>query len=69
MAGSHTKGTVPLEQVISFKIADDIVEKLLENGGDLPVPEGFAPMSIHQMARVFMIQGLEAHIKAKKEEG
>jgi len=68
MARSHTKGAVPLEQVISYKVTDDITEKLLENGEDLPVPEGFSPLSIHQMARVFMIKGLEAHI-AGKEEG
>lgn len=68
MARHNAKGTESLEQVISFKVNGDVTEKLLENGADLPVPEGFSPLSLHQIARAFMIKGLEAHIKAKKEE-
>lgn len=56
------------DQVISFKVTTAVAKKLAKQGKEFPVTEGFKPLSIHQAARAFMIQGLEAHIAGKEEE-
>ncbi len=56
------------DQVISFKVTRRVAKKLAKQSKGIPVTDGFKALSIHQAARAFMIQGLDAHI-AGKEEG
>ena len=52
---------------ITYRVPKSVADRLKDAAPDLPALPGSKPTSIHQAARAFMLDGLEAH-EEKEEE-